>query len=204
MHLCRCLSFITAKFNVNLFASHIRVKDNTLADALSHQKTDYFFANCPQSQPSHTRIPSELLDLLILDKLDWRSPHWIKLWTSISTWFSSKYSQSTCVYASAQKCYLEFCSLHKLHTLPASEQQVCQPVSSQLIIIFVIHQHLSSLRLLYIANSLPDPKTGDMPKLEQVLRGVKQEQAHKNPKRPQRLPITPSILRKIRSVWGKK
>ena len=83
MHLCQCSSFITAKFNINLFASHIRGSDNTLADALSRKNTDYFLANFPQAQPSPTRIPSELLDLLVVDKPDWRSPNWIRLWTSI-------------------------------------------------------------------------------------------------------------------------
>ena len=85
MHLCRCLSFIMAKFNVNLFASHIRGSDNTLADhdALSRKNTDYFLANFPQAQLSPTRIPSELLDLLVVDKPDWRSPNWTRLWTSI-------------------------------------------------------------------------------------------------------------------------
>ena len=110
------------------------------------------------------------------------------------------------VYASAQKRYLEFCSLHKLHPLPAAEQQVCQFVSylaNNNLCHSSIKTYLSSLRQLHIANSFPDPKIGDMPKLEQVLRGIKREQARKNPKRPQRLPITPEILRKIRWVWEK-
>ena len=82
MHLRRCLSFITAKFNINLFASHVKGKDNGLADALSRNKAVTFFSANPQALPHPSPIPAELLDLLILQKPDWRSPNWTSLWSA--------------------------------------------------------------------------------------------------------------------------
>ena len=49
--------------------------------------------------------------------------------------------------------------------------------------------------------NLQDPKIGEMPKLEQVIRGVKQERAKRSPGKRTRLPVTPEILLKLRGVW---
>ena len=81
MHLRRCLAFITAKFNINLFASHVKGKDNGLADALSRNKAAIFFSANPQASLHPSPIPAELLDLLILQRPDWRSPNWTNLWS---------------------------------------------------------------------------------------------------------------------------
>ena len=61
--------------------------------------------------------------------------------------------------------------------------------------------YLSAVRQLHVAKDYPDPKVGKMPKLVQVLRGIKREQAIANTPARERLPITPSILRKLRVVW---
>ena len=63
--------------------------------------------------------------------------------------------------------------------------------------------YLSALRQLHIANNHPDPKIGDMAKLEQVLRGIKREQGKAGKQSNKRLPITPSILKKFKGVWEK-
>lgn len=83
MHLVRCLAFLRAKFQFALVASHIEGKRNTLADALSRDKLDIFFSHLPQANPDPTPLPQELLDLIIISKPDWTSPHWTELWTSI-------------------------------------------------------------------------------------------------------------------------
>ena len=57
---------------------------------------------------------------------------------------------------------------------------------------------------LYIAEGYPDPRIGDMPKLEQVLRGIKRDQAKLQWKSRDRLPITPPILRKLKEVWARR
>lgn len=82
MHLMRCLSFIMAKFNFVVSASHIKGSHNVLADALSRndRKT---LSNYPQAQPTPTAIPTPLLDLLIMHKPDWTSRHWTALWNNI-------------------------------------------------------------------------------------------------------------------------
>ena len=47
-------------------------------------------------------------------------------------------------------------------------------------------------------------KLGDMPKLEQVIKGVKREHAMRSPGKQTRLPIMPDILLKLRKVWEAK
>ena len=61
--------------------------------------------------------------------------------------------------------------------------------------------YLSAVRHLQISLNFKDPKIGEMPKLEQVMRGVKREHAKHSPGKRTRLPITPEILLKLRGVW---
>ena len=49
--------------------------------------------------------------------------------------------------------------------------------------------------------NLQEPRIREMPKLEQVIRGVKREHAKHLPGKRVRLPITPEILLKLRGVW---
>ena len=83
MHLARCLAFIEAKFDLDLVASHIKGVNNTLADALSRDNLTLFRSLLPQAAPEPTCIPESLLDLLLVSKPDWTSPHWTDLWNSI-------------------------------------------------------------------------------------------------------------------------
>ena len=65
-----------------------------------------------------------------------------------------------------------------------------------------IKVYLSAVRHLQIAGNYPDP-FGDspMPKLEYVLRGVKKHEAEKGEGQRPCLPITPEILRRLKSQW---
>ena len=64
-----------------------------------------------------------------------------------------------------------------------------------------IRTYLSGVHQIQIANGYPDPHIDQMPHLHQILKGVK-VQAGRTGKTPRpRLPITPSILLKLRAVW---
>ena len=62
--------------------------------------------------------------------------------------------------------------------------------------------YLSSIRHLQISAGLQDPFAASMPRLEQVLKGIKVNQGRQGRNMPnQKLPITPEILRRIKSLW---
>ncbi len=82
MHLMRCLSFIMAKFNFVVTASHIRGIHNSLADALSRNDHNKFLSHYPQAHPVPSSIPPALLDLMITHRPDWTSRHWTTLWNT--------------------------------------------------------------------------------------------------------------------------
>ena len=46
-----------------------------------------------------------------------------------------------------------------------------------------------------------DPHISNMPHLQQVLKGIKHHQAKGQHKERPRLPITPAIMKKLRSIW---
>jgi len=61
--------------------------------------------------------------------------------------------------------------------------------------------YLSGVHQLQITSGYSDPLINQMPRLHQVLKGIK-VQAAKLGKTPHpRLPITPSILCKLKSIW---
>ena len=61
-----------------------------------------------------------------------------------------------------------------------------------------IKLYLSAVRHLHLAMHLPDPKIGEMARLEQVIKGSKCEYAKLKPGTCERLPITPELLLKMR------
>ena len=65
-----------------------------------------------------------------------------------------------------------------------------------------IKLYLSAVRHLQVSMGLPDPKMGDMARLEQVVKGAKREYGKKNPGKKERLPITPDILLQMKEVWN--
>ena len=109
-------------------------------------------------------------------------------------------------YSSAQKRYLEFCNNHALPPLTVYEHQLCRFVSflgDQGLAYSSLKGYLSAIRNLQISYNYPDPNISRIPKLEQVLRGIKRQNATANTKR-ERLPITPDILIKLRAVWERE
>ena len=110
-------------------------------------------------------------------------------------------------YGSAQNRYLRFCAKAGFDPVPASEQQVCRFVAQLAkdgLAPSSIKSYLSAIRHLHLAMHLPDPKIGEMARLEQVIKGSKCEFAKLKPGTRERLPITPELLLKMRKVWEKE
>ena len=61
--------------------------------------------------------------------------------------------------------------------------------------------YLSAIRHLQIESGMGDSHISNMPKLEHVLQGIKKEHSKKGPRIKPRLPMTPTILLSMRSVW---
>jgi len=78
----RRLSFIVAKFQLLIVASHIPGNDNKAADALSRDRLIDFRSFITQAQEQPSSIPVEWLDFLVITKPDWTSLAWTRLWTS--------------------------------------------------------------------------------------------------------------------------
>ena len=64
-----------------------------------------------------------------------------------------------------------------------------------------IQTNLSGIRKLQISHGFNDPEINKMPRLRQVLRGVKIERGKLRKAPKARLPITPMILRKMPQSW---
>jgi hypothetical protein len=67
-----------------------------------------------------------------------------------------------------------------------------------------IKVYLSAVRYLHIAEGKEDPFQSPMNRLHYILRGMKREEALKSTESRVRLPITPSILRKIKQGWEER
>ena len=120
-------------------------------------------------------------------------------------YFLNGLAQSTRrTYDSAKRRYLSFCQKTNLTPLPAGEHQLC------LFVAFLAQEHLahktikgylSAVRHLHIAAGVPDPKVGNMTRLEQVLRGIKSLQAKEHRQGRVRLPMTVDIMLKLYRFW---
>ena len=108
-------------------------------------------------------------------------------------------------YQAGQRYYLEFCEQVTVSPLPASESTLCQFVTvlaNNGIAHSTVKVYLSATRQLHIAKGLPEPRTEKMPRLSQVLKGIRTTQPTKS--RFTRLLITPGILLQIKEGWEKE
>ena len=110
-------------------------------------------------------------------------------------------------YSAAQRRFLTFCKNHALAPLPLNESLLCHFVAflyEEGLAHTTVKSYLSALRQLQIKFNLPDPFASSMPRLEQVVRGVKVMRGKQgmNASR-QKLPITPRILRQMAGMWQK-
>ena len=110
-------------------------------------------------------------------------------------------------YKVAERRYVAFCESFGLTPLPASEGILCYYVAclgQQGLAHSSIRTYLSGVRQLQIAHGFKDFNFDALPRLRQIIKGVQMEQARKGWNPRPRLPITPSILRKIKTVWLSK
>ena len=107
-------------------------------------------------------------------------------------------------YKAGKERYLKFCEQTGAAPLPVVNSVLCAFVA-YLALEGLKHGsikvYLSAVRHMQITEGMPDPFEGSRPRLEYVLRGIKRDQAEKGQASRTRLPVTPSILRKLRRVW---
>lgn len=111
-------------------------------------------------------------------------------------------------YKSGENRYLRFCQLCDCAPLPVSEENLCKFVT-YLGGIGLKHRtiktYLSGVRFLQIRSGYPDFFRGThTPRLDYTLRGVKRVEAEQGGSQDRRLPITPSLLRRMRGVWASR
>ncbi len=108
-------------------------------------------------------------------------------------------------YKAGQERYLKFCVQRSCQPLPLSQRGMTIYVSflgGEGIRHSTIKVYLSAIRYLQIESGLGDPfAKASWPRLEYVLKGIKRNQAETGVKSKPRLPITPTILKKLKSVW---
>ena len=111
-------------------------------------------------------------------------------------------------YRSGENRYLRFCQLYDCAPLPVSEDSLCKFVS-YLGGVGLKHRtiktYLSGVRFLQIRAGYPDFFRGThTPRLDYTLRGVKRVEAEQGGSQDRRLPVTPSLLRRMRGVWASR
>ena len=109
-------------------------------------------------------------------------------------------------YKSAQDRFLHFCQAGDFSPVPVSQSLLCMYVSylaEQKLKYGSMKVYLSAVRNLQIASGHSDPFTGSaMPQLDQVMKGIKRVQAESGSNKRERLPISPSILLRLKAVWS--
>ena len=110
-------------------------------------------------------------------------------------------------YSAVHKRYLRFCAQFNISLeFPLTENVLCY-FASALSDDFLKHQtikyYFSRIRHAQIAMGYGDPFAGQpMPRLEYVLKGIKCNQAEKNPQSKPRLPtITINLLQRMFKIW---
>ena len=109
-------------------------------------------------------------------------------------------------YSSGAKHYLAFCT-QSGYSVPLSSSQeiLCKFVShlaNEGLMLCTIKRYLSTARHLHISEGLKDPFSKEpLSKLEYVMKGIKKCQAERGQKTRPRLPITPTILCRLRRAW---
>lgn len=110
-------------------------------------------------------------------------------------------------YKAAAKKFRNFCQLYSVSKpFPVSEYLLCSFVAymaSSGLSSSSIKTYLSAIRHLQILEGLPAPQeASSLPRLKLLQMGVQRDRAKRAvPFNPCRLPITPSILRRIHSMW---
>ena len=112
------------------------------------------------------------------------------------------------VYTAGVKRYLALCEHLHSAPLPTTEQLLCK-FAAHLATSNLAHSsvrvYMAAVRQLHVSNALPPPRTDDMPRLQQVLRGIKIVQGKQNATQLRhRRPISLEILQDIQALWAKQ
>ena len=101
-------------------------------------------------------------------------------------------------YNTGRNCYAKFCSERKIVPLPLTEKNLCEYMANLAqgdVKRQSIKCYLPAARHLQIMSGQGDPFREKMPLLEDVLWGIKSEQAKRFPTAQRvQLPITPDVL----------
>ena len=123
----------------------------------------------------------------------------------VQRYFTAALTPSTHrTYKAAERRYLNFCKSFHLTPFPTTEAILCYYVAclgQEGLAHATIKAYLSGVRQSQIAQGFPEPHPAAMPRLQQVIRGVRVEQGRAGRSPRTRLPITPTILRKMKAVW---
>ena len=104
-------------------------------------------------------------------------------------------------YMSGQNQYLKFCEKYYLQPFPTSESALTLFVAylhQKALSPGTIKSYLAAIRYHQISQGLKDPNVSKIPHLEYVIKGIKRLSPQSTRRR---LPITPSILIKLKEVW---
>ena len=79
MHVLRCLFFIRARFDLEVFVVHVPGAVNTMADAISRNNLHCLYSQMPSTFHRRTQVPHSLQEVLLNQNLDWTSHTWREL-----------------------------------------------------------------------------------------------------------------------------
>ena len=122
----------------------------------------------------------------------------------VQQYCSAALTSSTHKTYKAVECkYLSFCNNFSATPIPTSENVLCYSATclGQQNLSASIRTYLLGICQMHIAGGFPDPFNDYMPRFRQVLKGIKIQTAKLGKPTHTHLPITPSILRKLKSIW---
>lgn len=79
MHVLRCLQFVCAYFEIDLYIDHIRGSKNIIVDAVSRNILQVIHREKSGLDVLLTAIPQALWQLLVTSRPNWLSAHWNQL-----------------------------------------------------------------------------------------------------------------------------
>ena len=110
------------------------------------------------------------------------------------------------MYRAGQKKFVQFCHNYNIiEVLPVNQELLRYFVSylgKEGLAHSKIKNYLAAIRNLQISYGFPSPFDTPTPKLDQILRGIKITRAKQGRTPNRKLPVTPTVLRQIRSVWS--
>ena len=126
---------------------------------------------------------------------------------SVQQFYAAGLAPSTkAVYKAGQQKFVKFCTEYNIKdVLPVSQELLCYYVSylgREGLAFSTIKGYLSALRNLQITYGFASPFDTPMPKLDQILRGIKISRSKQGRLPRRKLPVTPTILRQVRAIWS--